>query len=134
MARWEALSLLIAIKTWSSVLALSSGSLIAIGDALGMLHGAAKFKAKDPGINVIFMEMALIFAPLGGTIEAMHIWSEENVLADALSREHQGTAIPEALTKVSWSRAYEGAWNILGIAPTPPRRARAARSSGVGRE
>jgi len=68
----------------------SSGSLVAAGDALGVLHGAAKFKAKDPGIKLIFMEMALIFAPQGSTIEALHIWSEENALADALSRLGQG--------------------------------------------
>ena len=85
VGRWEAVCLLIAIKTWCSVIAASSGTLAAVGDALGMLHGAAKFKAKDPGIDLTFMEMALIFAPSGGTTETLHLWSKENALADSLS-------------------------------------------------
>ena len=77
MGRWEAFCLLIAVKTWSSVIGASSGSLVAVGDALGMLHGATRFKAKGPGINRTFMEMALVFAPQGSTVEALHIWSEK---------------------------------------------------------
>ena len=111
----------------------SLGSLVAVGDALGMLHGAAKFKAKDQGLNLTFMETAIIFAPQGSTIEALHIWSEENALADALSRQRQGDILPEAFTEVTRSRAHEGPWRILGVMRTPPRRARAARSAGVGR-
>ena len=60
MGRWEALCLLIAVRAWFQVLSTSTGSLVAVGDALGMLHGAAKFKSKDPGINLIFMELAFI--------------------------------------------------------------------------
>ena len=100
----------------------STGNLLAIGDALGMLHGAVRFKSQDPAINVMFMELALLFAPRGATLEAMHFWSEENELADALSRIESDFVIPPSLMQVprtSWSSPE---WRILGKTPSPPRR------------
>jgi hypothetical protein len=115
MARWEALCLLIAIKTWSKVLSTSSGSLVVMGDALGMLHGASKFKARDPGLNLLFMEMALIFAPQGSTIEALHMWSEENALADVLSRiTDDSLALPAILSKVPRTPCRATGFHVLG--------------------
>jgi hypothetical protein len=38
-----------------------------------MLYGAARFRSKDAQIKRIFMEMALLAAPRGTTLEAMHI-------------------------------------------------------------
>ena len=63
MARWEAFCLLMSIIAWEKVIFQTTGTLLAIGDALGMLHGAVRFKSRDPGINLTFMEMALRFAP-----------------------------------------------------------------------
>ena len=122
MARWEAFCLLMSITAWEKVIFQSTGNLLAIGDALGMLHGAVRFKSQDPAINVMFMELALLFAPRGATLEAMHLWSEENELADALSRIESDFVIPPSLTQVprtSWSSPE---WRILGKTPSPPRR------------
>ena len=92
----------------------AGGRLVAIGDALGMLHGAVKFRSKDPGINLIFMELALIFAPRGSTVEAVHIWSEENQLADVLSRcIAEQLPIPGILTKVPCTPVRDGGLTIL---------------------
>jgi len=114
-------------STSSSVGAPCTGrSLVAVGDALGMLHGAAKFKSKDPGINLLFMELALIFAPSGASIETLHIWSEENSLADALSRLDEGAALPLMLTKVPRTRARDEGWHIVGRTAAPLRRPRRA--------
>ena len=79
MARWEAYCLLVAFPTWEKIIFSSSGTPVAMGDALGMLFGAVRLKSKDSGINLTFMEAALLVAPHGRTMEAMHLWSEENV-------------------------------------------------------
>ena len=69
-----------------------------------------------------YMELALIFAPSGATIEALHIWSEENSLADALSRLGEGAALPDVLAKVPRTRACDEGWHIIGRTTAPPRR------------
>ena len=131
MGRWEALCLLIAFRTWFVVLSASIGSLVAVGDALRMLHGAAKFNSRDPGINLMFMELALIFAPSGATIETMHIWSQENALADAVSRLDEGAVLPPALAKVRRTQLCDGKWRILGHVAAHLRRHKKPRSSVV---
>ena len=55
--------MLLAVKAWQRVIFASTVSLVAMGDALGILYGAVRFKNKDPGINLLCMELALIFAP-----------------------------------------------------------------------
>ena len=114
--------MLAAVATWQKVIFASTGALTVFGDALGMLHGAVRFKSKDPGINLLFMELALLFAPRGATLEAMHWWSEENELADDLSRLDEGAQIPLALNGVPRTPWSSLEWRILGRTPTPPRR------------
>ena len=97
---------------------------------MGMLHGAVKFKSKDPVINIIFMEMALLFAPQGATVEALHMWSEENCIADDLSRLGEGAAIPTMLTKVRRTACSMAEWRILGTIPTPPQPNKMVRRDG----
>ena len=47
------------------IISTPTGRPVAVADALGMLYGAVKFRSKDPIINRIFMEMALLVAPMG---------------------------------------------------------------------
>ena len=95
----------------------STGRPVAVGDALGMLHGAVKFRFKDPIINKIFMEMALLVAPRGATLEAIHVWSEENEITDTLSR--MGTddklVLPILLTKVARTPMCDAPLRILTV-------------------
>ena len=44
-ARWEAYALLVAVATWQPVTLASKSPLMAIGDALGMLQGATRFRS-----------------------------------------------------------------------------------------
>ena len=64
----------------------SQGSLAIIGDALGVLHDAVKLRAKDPVLNAIMGDLALLIAPTGKDIRCAHIWTQRNVTCDALSR------------------------------------------------
>ena len=57
-----------------------------IGDALGVLHDALRFKAREPILNGIMGERALQIAPFAADLRAAHVWSERNSLCDALSR------------------------------------------------
>ena len=119
--------MLAAVRTWARVILTSRGRLTAIGDALGVLSGAARFKSSDPCINLVFMELALTFAPRGAAVDAIHIWSEENHLADALSRIGEGATVPPCLAKVPSTPAVLDGWRILGKTPTPPRRPKRGR-------
>ena len=112
-ARWEALALLLAVVTWRQILFQTEGSWRFLGDALGMLQGAVQFKAKDPAINQLFMELALMTAGKGICLQAEHLWSQDNLLADELSRSLEGAPIPPELVGVPESREGEFEYRIL---------------------
>ena len=61
-------------------------------------------------------------------IDALHLWSEENVWADALSRVSEGHRVPEELVSVTRSEVPTVRWRILGRTPTPPHGARAKKA------
>ena len=85
-ARWEAYTLLIAMKTWESVLRETQGQLAIRGDALGVLQDVLRMRARDKILNDVTGELALIVAPFGGDVRAAHLWSEQNTACDQLSR------------------------------------------------
>ena len=76
------------------------GRIILVGDAEGVLQSVVKMAAKAKVINEIAKEVALHLAPLGLTLSGVHIWGEENCLADALSRLNSGEPIPPELVNV----------------------------------
>ena len=86
-ARVEALTLAVALRTWSNILSNSQGLLAVRGDALGVLHDVMKLRARDPILNSLAHTMALTVAPLGCDLRAAHVWSERNVICDQLSRK-----------------------------------------------
>ena len=94
-ARLEALTLWMSIVKWEPVLRQAQGKLLVIGDALGVLHDAVRLKARDPILNLIMSEKALVIAPSGGDICAARLWTERNSDCDELSR-HQPWATPTA--------------------------------------
>ena len=112
-ARWEAYTLVATIELWHKVIFASRGRLVVIGDPLGDLYGAVKFRSKDPWINRMFLRLALLFAPRGDTLEAVHIWSEANALADTLSRLNEGAALPECLRGCPHTQWQAKRWSSL---------------------
>ena len=112
-ARWEAYTLVATIELWYKVIFASRGRLVVIGDPLGDLYGAVKFRSKDPWINRMFLRLALLFAPRGDTLEAVHIWSEANALADTLSRLNEGAALPECLKDCPRTQWQTRHWSLL---------------------
>ena len=96
-ARLEALTLLHSVRTWKDILRETAGSVAVMGDALGVLHDACKFRAKDAVCNSIMAELALILAPMGYDLGAVHLWTQRNSTCDDLSRVAEGKAIPPAL-------------------------------------
>ena len=83
---WELYTLLRALLTWEKVIFASRGQVTIYGDALGIMFSAIKFKARSPSLNKLAMLMALVFAPHGRSLDGVHLWSEQNTLADFLSR------------------------------------------------
>ena len=118
-AVWEAFMVLLAVRHFVS--ARTRGKITVVGDALGVWHGLAKFSAKSPSINEVAKELAMYLAPLGHEICGIHVWSEANVLADALSRLSQGGRVPQILTHARREdiapRGPE-AWMCLGRSDT----------------
>ena len=96
-ARLEAYTLLGALATWQSTLAETQGTLAALGDALGILYDVTKIKAKEPVLNAIAAEMALLMAPIGMDIRAANVWTQRNRVCDELSRLQCGQ-LPELPT------------------------------------
>ena len=78
----------------------SNGSLAVIGDALGVLHDAQKFRAADPILNNVMAEIALLLAPMGRDVQAIHLWTQRNTTCDMLSRLTEQPTIPECLAQV----------------------------------
>lgn len=56
------------------------------GDAKGVLSALLKRSAESPLLNVVVREITLVLAADFRSLETIHIWSEYNKLADALSR------------------------------------------------
>ena len=73
-----------------------------------------RFKPKDVVVNALYMEMALLFAPHGAELSAIHVWSENNVLADTISRLDEGAVLPALLAKVPRSTPRRDGFRIVG--------------------
>ena len=99
-ARLEAFTLLHSIHTWRSILCVATGSLSVMGDALGVLHDAQNIRAADPILNLIMAELALVIAPMGHELRAIHLWTQRNTTCDALSRLTASKELPESLKSV----------------------------------
>ena len=112
-ARLEAFTLHLSILTWRRVLAEAEGGLIVVSDALGVLHDALKLKAKDATLNALFADTALILAPMGLQIGGAHLWSQRNVVCDALSRIDGTSNLPEPLRAAMKTRVKRPQFHIL---------------------
>ena len=71
-----------------------------VGDALGMRYGLVRVKARAAKVNEIAEEFALHLAPLEHELVGNHVWSEVNVLADALGLIGNHTGVPKGLRHV----------------------------------
>ena len=97
-ATFEAYTILEAVSCW--VNAQTRGRIVVLGDAEGILGSLSRLSAKSRIINEIAKELALHLGPLGHSLAGIHIWGEENILADALSRLCKGVALPKELANV----------------------------------
>ena len=113
-ARWEAYTALLAVAAWLDLVTDPCVDALLVGDALGVLHGAVALHSQDPIINKVFGEIALLLAPSGASLGALHWWSEENAIADALSRLPQGAGLPGCCRRAQRREAHGPVWPILG--------------------
>ena len=98
-AKFEAYSCLLALMTWKARIRYLRKALVLWGDAEGILRGVMANKAWEPVVNEIVAELRLARAPMGLELEANHWWSEENTLADELSRRGSGEQPQSELLK-----------------------------------
>ena len=121
-AEWEALMLVIALKTWMNEN--TRGKVTIIGDAAGVIGDIIAMRARSPRINRFIKEAALHLAPLGLELFGIHIWSEKNDKADEISRIALDGDLPDWLTKSRTSRSSltppePGLWRHCGAASEP---------------
>ena len=107
--------MLLALRLWIN--SPYRGMIRILGDAEGVLSGIVRLAAKSPQVNLIALEAALILAPTGRQLEALHLWSEDNGVADDLSRVAQGVPIPWFLESIHRARPVWDSpsdWHSLG--------------------
>ena len=82
--------------------------------------GRKKFKSNDAVLNLIMAEVALILAPMGRDIRAVHLWTQRNVTCDRLSRlrgegpeANAQMQLPEELLKVPRSRRRTVEYKVM---------------------
>jgi hypothetical protein len=109
-AVWEALALLIALRSWSEYWLEEVAVVWVKSDSKAALGALEKERSRSPGINAIARELALdravaVFEPL---LEFAHVRGTNNEWADALSRLAQpgsGAVVPGPLRSVRASEA-----------------------------
>ena len=114
-ARWEAFMMVLALRQWMQKGL--RGRVCMIGDAEGILGALTRLRSADEIVNLMAMELALWIAPRGLSLEGVHIWGEENAVADKLSRLSQGARVPQQLQdipKVDLLPRGKGVWKFLG--------------------
>ena len=84
-----------------------------VGDAEGVLHAYMRFKADDPKINEMIMELAVRIAPTGRGPTTFHVFSEHNAQADCLSRVAAGAPLPPQVAEVARTKVALGPWRFL---------------------
>ena len=109
----RAWTLLQCIQVWKEALRSSNGTLAVMGDALGVLHDAQKFRAADPALNNIMAEIPLLLAPMGKDVQAIHLWTQRNTTCDMLSRLAERTVIPECLARVQRVKRREFVYRVI---------------------
>jgi hypothetical protein len=110
-ARWEAYMFTLAMRQWchSDLV----GRIVMVGDAEGVISSLCRFSSKDSIINDMAKEIGLMLAPWGYALEGVHIWSENNTWADALSRQ----IVPVQLHQTRCTPPLErnaASWQMLG--------------------
>ena len=113
-AIWEAFALLLAVATWRPLLEVVQGTLELRGDAQGVLQAVLSRRARCPTINLIIAEMQLVLGASMLDMFASHVWSEENEVADALSRLAEGAAMPEDCATAKKWEAVRLCWRFVG--------------------
>ena len=89
--------------------------LFVLGDALGVLQAVLAKRARCPDINMQIAEMNLILAATPHELTAAHVWSEENALADALSRlQETGDELPALCRTATEDTPKEPAYKFVG--------------------
>ena len=112
---WELYALLLALVRWRSPD--TPGGISVLGDASGILAAAVKRAARAPLVSPLVQELALVLASDFRTLEAIHIFSEDNTAADALSRLPLGAEVPAPLKRATNCSPPEPLWRILGCRP-----------------
>ena len=121
---FEALALLVAMRTWVPMWSEIPTTIVVQSDSLAALGSAAKLGSSIPHMNLIVRELALEFAE--GTFEVElygHVPGHLNVEADALSRltdPNQAKVVPESLATVPRTPVAQrtAAWWRTRSAPT----------------
>ena len=112
-AKWEAYALLLAVMTWRPILKATESQLAFCGDALGVLIDAMKFRAREPMLNKLMAELALVVAAFGFELTTIHTWSMHDETCDWLSRVETDECVPVQLQAAKRSSDRRPVWAVL---------------------
>ena len=94
------------------------GTLELRGDAQGVLQAVLARRARCPSVNLIVAEIQLVLGASMFDMFAAQVWSEDNDVADALSRLAEGAVMPLACRTAQAWPAARNVWRFIGRAPT----------------
>ena len=114
MPLWEAYTLLLALQLWTPIVVERGRNLRIIGDAQGVLRAVVAKRARHPQLNLAIAEMKLVLAPCAFALEAEHIWSEKNAIADQLSRLSEVAPFPETCKRAKRDAPLTRRYKFLG--------------------
>ena len=112
-AVWETYALLLAVDAWSEKLAVRTGTLELRGDAQGILAAVLRRRARSPIINIMIAEIQLCLGKSMFDVYGSHVWSEDNELADNLSRLGEGAKMPKEFDRVPATKVVKHPWRFL---------------------
>ena len=113
-ATWECYALVLAISTWSKDLEAAGCQLELRGDAQGVLQAVLARRGRSPIINSMVAETQLLLGRTMLDMYAVHVWSEDNEVADALSRLTEGAVRPDSCLKEKENKVKRRQWKFIG--------------------
>ena len=109
MTAYELLALLMAMCTWSRLLAQCRIGVLVQLDSESALRVVAKLASPEPVVNRLAAEIALVVEQGGmDTVEGQHWRNIVNIEADALSRLQEGYEVPARLRGLPRDRTPTG--------------------------
>ena len=113
-ATWECYTLVLAASTWAKYIEAQNCRLELRGDAQGVLQAVLARRGRCPIVNTMVAEIQFLLGKTMIDLYAVHVWSEDNEVADALSRLAEGAELPSKCVRETEQQPKRRRWRFIG--------------------